>query len=272
LTRFLLILGIGQLLSLALIYSGLFLLFGLAWFFLARVCGEGQMPTWRGMPASYYRDAFVLALGGIGFWAGFGRLRILLERAWPTEKYALSASLLEGLDRTLPAVSFIAGAVTAGLLMAGLIGLAAGFMRAYLPRRILQIGLLLLAAVVMLGRSGSAADFAKSYLWAAATLLVVWLGVMYLFRFNLLAYFVLGGGLALSAIAVQLVRQPAEFYRLNAYAVIAALVALLAWPLLAWRRAGGGDVPPGGPEGMLPPPGSDLPKQDYASLQGTPPA
>jgi hypothetical protein len=259
LTRFLLILGIGQLLSLALIYSGLFLLFGLAWFFLARVYGEERLPTWRGMPASYYRDAFVLALAGIGFWAGFGRLRILLERAWPTDGFALSPSLVQGLDRTLPAASFIASSVTTGLLVAGMIGLFGAFMRAYLPRRILQIGMLMLAAVLMLGRSGGAADSTKSYLWAAATLLVLWLGVMYFFQFNLMAYFVMAGGLALSSVAVQLIRQPAEFYRWNGYAVIAALVMLLAWPLVAWRRAGGAGAPPDGPEGVMPPPGSDSP-------------
>jgi membrane protease YdiL (CAAX protease family) len=257
LTRFLVVLGIGQLLILALIYSGLFMLLGFGWFFLARAFGEGNLPAWRGMPASYYRDAFVLALGGIGFWAGFGRLRILLERSWPTERYALSASVMEGLDRLLPAATFIAGAVTAGLVVAGAIGLAAGFMRVYLPRRILQIGLLLLAAVVTLGRSASPADFAKSYLWAVLTLLVVWLGVMHLFRFNLLAYFVLAAGLALSSTGVQLLRQPAEFYLLNGYAVIVALLALLAWPLVAWRRANGGGASPDAPEGVMPPPGID---------------
>jgi membrane protease YdiL (CAAX protease family) len=252
LSRYLLILGIGEVIILALFYSGFFLLFGFGWFFLARTYGEAQMPAWRGMPASYYRDAFVLALGGIGFWAGFERLQSLLERAWPTDNYALSASLIQGLDRALPAASFIAGAVTAGLLAAGVIGLAAGFMRAYLPRRILQIGLLLLAALVLTGRSGGAADFAKSYLWAVLTLLIVWLGVMYLTRFNLLAYFVMAGGLALSSVAVQLVCQPAEFYRWNGYAVIAALVILLAWPLTAWRSAGESEAAPALKQGSPP--------------------
>jgi len=42
----------------------LVILFGLAWHFAARAFGEEWVPTWLGMPANYYRDAFWIALGG----------------------------------------------------------------------------------------------------------------------------------------------------------------------------------------------------------------
>jgi len=34
------------------------------WHFAARAFGEEWVPTWLGMPANYYRDAFWIALGG----------------------------------------------------------------------------------------------------------------------------------------------------------------------------------------------------------------
>ncbi len=50
--------GIGLLLGAMLFYTGAAFLFGLAWFFLAQG-GATRLPGWRGMPASYYRDALV---------------------------------------------------------------------------------------------------------------------------------------------------------------------------------------------------------------------
>jgi len=65
----------------------------------------------------------------------------------------------------------------------------------------------------------------------------VWWGVTRVVRFNLLAYFLLGVTMALSSAAVQLLRQPNPFLRTNGYAVVAALLALLAWPVAGWARS-----------------------------------
>jgi hypothetical protein len=46
---------------------------------------------------------------------------------------------------------------------------------------------------------------------------------------------------SLASGAAELLGQPDRFYRLNGYAVIVALVLLLAWPLMNWRSAAGVD-------------------------------
>src|SRR5262249_59672579 len=99
-------------------------LFGLAWFFLSRAFGEERLPGWRGMPVAYYRDAFVLALGGSGLLAGLGCLPYLVARVWPTTSKELPASLPGGLDFYLPGAHAIAGSVLGGLLSIGVWGLA----------------------------------------------------------------------------------------------------------------------------------------------------
>jgi hypothetical protein len=53
-------------------------------------------------------------------------------------------------------------------------------------------------------------------------------------RFNLLAYFLIVVTSALAASAGALLRQPNAFFRANGYAVAAASLILLAWPLIAW--------------------------------------
>src|SRR5207245_5470782 len=95
---FVAVLLVGLLLGSAAVYSLLFFLFGLAWFFLSRVFGSERLPSWRGMPAAYYRDAFLLALAGTGRLLGLGRLQFLLARICPTAKRALCDGPPAGLD------------------------------------------------------------------------------------------------------------------------------------------------------------------------------
>jgi len=97
------ILAVTEFLLVSVTYSALFLLFGVAWFFLARVFGEQRLPSWRGMPAAYYRDAFCLALAGTGVLLGLGRLPFFLSRVWPAVRRTLEASLPAGFDSYFPA-------------------------------------------------------------------------------------------------------------------------------------------------------------------------
>ncbi len=225
----------------AAIYGLLASLFGLGWFFLSRAFGAERLPGWRGMPGAYYRDAFCVALGGTGALLGLSRLPHLLARVWPAAQRTLEASLPSGLDGYLPAAQAIAQAVGSvwggGLFMAGYIALAAGFLAGYVRQRWLRLGLVLLLAVALAGDWGSPGDFAKRVLEQLLFLAVVWWGVTRVVRFNLLAYFLVAATIALVGTAGALLQQPNGFFRANGYAVVAALLALLAWPLIAWLRS-----------------------------------
>ena len=244
---FVAVLLVGLLLGAAAFYSLLFFLFGLAWFFLSRVFGSERLPSWRGMPAAYYRDAFWLGLAGTGVVLGLARLQFLLARIWPTAKKALGDGLPAGLDLYVPAASAIGSAVLAGLFVTALVAVAAGFVAGYVRQRWQQLGLVLCLAVVMSGGWGSPADFAKKVLVQLAVLGVYWWAVTRVVRFNLLAYFLVAASVALVGAADGLLRQPNEFFRANGYAVVVALLALLAWPLVEWRRSAGSQGPGVGP-------------------------
>jgi hypothetical protein len=217
--------------------SGVLFVFGLAWFFLAREFGEGRLPSWASMPAGYYRDAFCVGLGGCGVLAGLSRLEGLAENLWPTDKKALAAAVPTSLDTTFPAAAFVAGSVLEGLFLVGLLALAAGFVAAYLRRPWMRASLVLVAAASLVGSRGSPADFAKGFLLALVNVAVIWWGVTRVVRFNLLGCFLVAVATSLLDAAMQLFRQPAEFYRLNGYIVAVALLASLAWPLAAWRSS-----------------------------------
>lgn len=218
-------------------YLGIFFVFGLAWFFLARGFGEQRLPSWAGMPAAYYRDAFCLGLAGSGVMLGLSRLHAVVESFWPTNKKALAAVLPTGLDTIFPAATLVAGSATRGLFLVCLLALAAGFVATHLRRPWMQAALVVLAAMALVGSWGGPADLAKSFTLVLVDVAVIWWGVTRLFRFNLLGYFLAAVTMSLVDPAIQLFRQPAAFYRLNGYVVLAALVAFLAWPLVAWRAS-----------------------------------
>jgi hypothetical protein len=228
---------VAQALAVAITFSGIFFVLGLAWFYVTRAFWEERIPVWRGMPAAYYRDAVLLGLSGAGLLAGVGRLRVVLERLWPTEKEAFGALLPDVLDVPLPAVVFTGAAVTRGLLLAGALAIVAGLAWKYLRRRWLYGAAILLLAAAMAGSVYSPAEFAKGWL-AAVVALSVWLAaVVLLLRFNLMAYFLAMVWTTLAGAAAQLLRQEAPLYHWNAYALVAVMLALLVWPLAEMRRA-----------------------------------
>jgi len=224
-------------LTLAAISALLFLLFALAWFYAGRAFGIERLPTWRGMTPSYYRDAFVVALGGATALLGLARLPALLSRVWPTAQKSLAASVPSGLDFLVPAAQEIGGSIAYGLFVVGAIALTAGFVAGYLRRWWLKLGFVVLLALVQAGQWGSSADFAKRVLLELVILALAWWGVALVVRFNLLAYFLIAATVTLTGAATRLLQQPNPFFRANGYAVAGAALALMAWPLVAWLRA-----------------------------------
>lgn len=233
------ILVLAQFLLVAFVFSAFLFLFAFALLFLVRAFGDARLPAWRGMPAAYYRDALWLALGGAGTLLGLGRLRALLESRWPTDRELLPAGVPQSFDAWLPAAHSVAQAVLASLFLVGLIAMTAALVAGYVKQRWMRLGLLAIAAVLLGGSVEGPAAFASGVLLALVNLGVLWFGVTRVFRFNLLAYFLTAMGLSLGSAAVELLRQPSAFFRLNGHAVVAAGLVLLAWPVLAgWRRGG----------------------------------
>jgi hypothetical protein len=223
---------------------------GLAWFFLARAYGSDCLPGWRGMPPLYYRDALVIGTCGCAALMGMGRLRELLARLWPVERYSFPASIPSGLDATLPALQTLAGVVMFGFIAIGVLALAAGFAAWYLHGAWKQALLLGLLALLGAPRWGSVGDLLQNVVVGWAGLLLIWWAVHRVVRFNLLGYFLTAALLLLAPAAAQLLRQPNTYFRANGWAVVAAAVALFLWPFIAWRRgarvvesAGHGDSP-----------------------------
>ncbi len=257
LNLFLALIVITQFFVVGFAYSGVFLLFGFGWFLLSRSFGEGRLPGWRAPGENrgwYYRDAVLLALGGVGALALYGRLMMQLDRIWPTAQAGANATSYEALQPQLPAVSGVASAVLAGLFLVGLVAVAVGSF-AWLSRvvksestaRAMQLALLVLMALVAIGSWGSPADYAKQAILQVGLLALIAWGVARVFRFNMLAYFLLAVVGTLASVAGELLQHTDGFVRWNGYAAAAAAVAFVACPLVAWWRASGGTRRDGSP-------------------------
>lgn len=218
-------------------FGGLLLLLGVAWFFDVQAFGEERLPSWSSMPANYYRDALVIALAGSAALIGTTRLQYLIGRLWPTAHRSFSAHLPTNFDAYIPGAQTIGGAITWGLFAAGLVALAAGFVKLQVRHRALGLLLFFVMAVAWVGEWGSPADFAKQLLGRILLLGIIWLGVQRIVRFNLMAYFLLAAMAALGSAAASLLGQPNGFYRANGVGVVAATLGLALWPLMAWWTA-----------------------------------
>jgi len=244
---FALTLVLGLVIASAAVYSALFFLFGLGWFFLTQAFGSDGLPGWRGMPAAYYRDALLIALAGPCALAGLSGLSSLASRFWPAAQRSLSADVPGLLDLVFPSVVEAAGSVQSGLFIAGLVALLAGFVAAYVRKVWMRAGLVLLAAMALAGNWIGASSFLQQVVVLSVSIAVIGWGVARIVRFNLLGYFLLATLLSLSGSAFELVRQPNSFFRWNGYFAVAFGIILLAWPLLAWLRSRNAPPPVGEP-------------------------
>ena len=114
---------------------------------------------------------------------------------------------------------------------AGIVGLIQGVTELF---PLSSLGHSILIPALVGGSWGNAADYVKQSLTELVLLAVLVLGVRYVMKFNLLGCFlVVFASTALGALS-GLLGQDVSFYRTNAFAGLAAMLALFAWPLLAW--------------------------------------
>jgi hypothetical protein len=236
LTRYLATVVISLTLSSALFYSGAVFLLGLAWFFLARTYGPQRLPGWRGMPAAYYRDAFVVGMCAAVGLAGVSRLGPALARIWPVARYAFPENVPQGLDATWPVLNALAGGVTHSFIVIGVLALAIGVASWYVRPIWMQVAILGLVAILLTPQSGSVGEVVQSALVSFVQFGVIWWGARRIVRFNLLGYFLAAMLLALAPAAADLLRQPNPLFHANGWLVVAAGVVLLLWPLVEWKR------------------------------------
>jgi membrane protease YdiL (CAAX protease family) len=211
--------------------------FGLGSYFWSRAGRSDQLPGWSGMPADYYRDAFLVATAGAASFLGFNRGATLLARIVPVLRDAVPASVPAGFDALQPAAAEIARAVYAGLFIAAIIAAVTGFIALFVRARALRVVLVLAGALAMIAGWGSGADFLRQFVLYSATIAFWWWGISKVVRFNLLGYFLLMAVTSLAGGALSLLQQPNSYLHSNGIAVLAALALLLLWPLAAWRRA-----------------------------------
>lgn len=227
--------AVGVFLLGAVLLGGITLLFGLAWSFAGRAFGEEQLPTWLGMPADYYRDAFWIGSGGSALLMGLRRLLDFASAWWPTLHRRIPSSFGTSYDAIYPSLGIIGNTAYMALLTTGVLLLAGAFLGAELRIRWLRIILFLAVAAVLVTSWGSPADFLKQFLASTILLAVVVIGMRRVVRFNLLGLFLVVACTSLLAGAVELVTQPDTFYRMNGYGILLVVLLLLAWPLLTWR-------------------------------------
>ncbi len=217
-------------------FGGIALLFGMAWYFAARAFGEERLPGHAGMPATYYRDALWIGLGGAAGLLGLDRVLVFAATQWPTVHRVLPANFGQDFDAIFPWASIIGGTVVQGLVMTGIVVAAAAFLPAHVRQPALRILLLLFGSLALVGGGwGSPADLGKQFLARLILLVVLAFGVRRVMRFNILGCFLIVAATSLLSGAAELLAQPDSFYRANGYAVSLTLVLLFAWPFAAWR-------------------------------------
>jgi hypothetical protein len=235
-------LAIGGILGGPFYFGFIVVVFGVAWFFARRAFTEDYFPAWTGMPANYYRDAFFIGIGGAGALIGLQTLIQAVAQHWPTPHRAVGADFGTNFDAYIPAGAILGASLLHSLLYMGFVALAATFIASILrPTWLKALVFLVATFAAMPSNWGSPADYAKQWIAETILLAVLVLGVRYVMRFNIFGCFLVVALISLASGAAELLGQPDRFYRLNGYAVVAALVLLLAWPLMNWRSARGED-------------------------------
>ena len=212
-------------------------LLGLGWFYCRRAFGEDRIPSIRRMPRAYYRDAAWIGVCGAVGWAGLNRLLEFASAHWPTLHRATASAIGTDFDAYLPSASVAGAAISRGLLFAGIVALAAGFLSSEIKSRWLRILIFLGGAFCLAGLSwGSPADFAKRFLASAILLGVFVFAALRIVRFNILGWFLALATASLGGGAMEMLSQPNAFYHTQGVFLLLVLAVLLFWPLAVWSR------------------------------------
>jgi hypothetical protein len=217
-------------------FAGIVLLLGIAWYFLERGFGPGRVAAWMGMPAAYYRDAFCVAAFGSAAVLGLGRLPGLFAR-WPLLRHTLGAAVPGSLDMLNPASATIASSILMSFFTAGLVGLAAGLIAIYVRPRWMRAGILICYAALVATNVATPGGYLREAAFHLVAAGVLWVGVTQIARFNVMGYFLLSAMIALVRGAVDLLQQPNTYFHVNGYIVVAFALAILAWPVICWKRS-----------------------------------
>src|SRR6266478_5791829 len=203
--------------------------------------GGGRIPEWTGMPKAYYRDALFIGLGGTAAWVGLDAISKWVYQHLPGAQEGAAASFGANLDSIFPVAAILGSGVRGGLTYTALVAITAAFVASVIRARWQRASIFVLAVLALGGMGANwhdPMDVAKKMIIGAVWIAVIDLAVQYVIRFNVLGYFLILAGIALLSGAGEMLRHPDYFYRANGYGVLAGLVILYAWPLVAWQRGG----------------------------------
>jgi len=233
--------AISALLGLLFSFGFLALLFGAAWYYGTRAFGVERIPEWTGMPKAYYRDGLFIGLGGAAAWVGLDAISKWVYQHLPGAQEGAGASFGANLDAFFPVGAILGSGVRGGLTYTALVAITAAFIACMIRAKWLRASVFVLAVLALGGNEANwhdPTDVAKKMIIGAVWIAVIDLAVRYVIRFNVLGYFLILAGIALLGGAGEMLGHPDYFYRANGYGIVAALVILFGWPLLAWRRRG----------------------------------
>jgi hypothetical protein len=167
---------------------------------------------------------------------GITHLPELLAR-WPLVRHRLGASVPDGLDLLNPAMGTIASGILRSFLLTGMVAIAVTLIAEYIRPRWERAAFVILVALLLATNAATLGTFLREAAFHVVIFAAAWLAVKHVLRFNMLGYFLVAAMTVIIPEAIDLITQPNAYFHVNAYAVIAFAAALVAWPLISWRRS-----------------------------------
>lgn len=225
-------------------YGALLLGGAATWLFHSRAFGVPGPFVGRELPADHWRDAAALGVAGAGIALGLGRFGAIAEGFWPAGARSLSATVPGFADSFLPALGAASAAAIVGGGLLTVFALVTSALVAYVRSPWRRAAILALVAVLAVGQWEGANDLARGLVVLLAQIAVGWWAVATLLRRHVAAYVIAAALVVLVPAARTLIAQPNLAFQIHGVVVAAIAVALVAIPVLLWRRATGGVAVP----------------------------